>query len=809
MKYDISSKYKADSERYDELFFKEGTPRKITEKLLKSLRNMTDDEAERRQKRLNYAQYYQALIKSPNDIDTKGLDSIPYLFSHEEWEKIEEGLAQRAKLYDLIVRDIYGEQKLVKEKIVPPALIYANPNFLQMLWTEKTSNNCFINLMSTDIVRSKDGEIIAVNDRFQIPEGLGNTLENRLSMARAYPELFHDLNVKRINEFFANFRQTILSGDNEEESNAVLLASEPERYQRSEDAILAKYLKLQLVENDDLSVRGFKVYLKTLAGLKKIDTILRRVEDGMCDPLELRIDSGEGAVGLISAVRSGNVKIINALGTGILETPIIRAFLPQAAQYFLGEELLIKPVKTYWLGDENSKEYALNNPEKLMFYNAFEKTEFWIYEKMTPTAQLALSEKIIQNPEGFTAEEYVQTSTTPYVQDGKYCTGDAHFRLFSTNTKEKNSVLPGGYGWVADKNGKKVIEKDIWVISGGEIKNQSGRNKNVEAIALSRAGGDLPSRTADNLFRLGKNLERAELLTRIARGVAKRLADRELSDIAAPIPYLLKSWQENIFSNYEYEDILWNLSMKKTEDAGLQPIFKQIRFLAVQLRDRISEDTWQFIKSFGEHNLPEDKDAAALLPYMQRIIADSAAFEGLISEGMTRGHGWRFLDIGRRISRGILTLKLIKNMLNEKTDNEQEILTSMLEVSDGSLTYYRRYGTKLHAAPVIDLLMCDESNPHSVAYQAALIEKTVSELPKATDSVSFSALDKEILKLTSQLRLADIYNLIKDNNEKREILSKYCEARIKEFENTEEMLNREYFSHIPQKGIKAAMATEV
>lgn len=809
MKYDISEKYKVNDEIYDELFLSDGTPRKITQILLNRLKEMGDDEAERRHKRLNYTQYYQALIKANNDNNNKGLDSIPFFIGAEEWHKLERGISQRAKLYDLIVRDIYGEQRLIKDKIVPPAFVFANPDFLQMLWTGKTSDDCFINLMSTDIIRKKDGTFVAVNDRFQIPEGIGSTLENRLSMARAYPELFHDLNVERLNDFFEDFRQTILYGDKNEDSNAVLLASEPERYQRSEDAILAKHLKLQLVENNDLSIRGFKVYLKTLTGLKKIDTILRRVEDGMCDPLELRIDSGEGAVGLISAVRSGSVKVVNALGTGILETPIIRAFLPEAAKYFLGEDLLIEPVKTYWLGDEKAKKQALSHPEKLMFYNAFEKTEFWIYEKMTTTAQLALAEKIIQNPEGFTAEEYVQTSTTPYVHCGEYRCGEAHFRFFSSNTKDKCSLLPGGYGWVIDKNGKKVIEKDIWVISNGELKSNTNKYKHIEAMALSRAGGDLPSRTADNLFKLGKNLEKAELLTRIARGIARRLADRELSDIAAPIPFLLKSWQENFSANYEYEDILWNLSMKKTDEDGLQPIFKQIRLLAVQLRDRISEDTWQFIKGFGEHKLPESKDAAALLPYMQRIISDAAAFEGLISEGMTRGHGYRFLEIGRRIERGILTLKLIKNMLKDKTENEQQLLTSMLEVTDGSLTYYRRYGVKLHSAPITDLLMCDESNPHSVAYQAALIEKTVNELPQATDVIFFTPLDKEILKLTSELRLVDIYNLVKELDGKRQMLADYCDTRIKEFENIEEMLSREYFNHIPQKGIKAAMATEV
>ncbi len=746
MKYDISGKYKIKNGVYDELFMQDNIPRKVTEGILEILKNLGADESERRRKRLNYTQYYQAIIKSQNE-NNSGLDSIPLYLTSEEWKEIEKGIVQRARLHNLIAEDIYGEQKLIKDKVIPPALVYANPDFLQMLWTGKPENKCFVNLMSTDIVRNKDGKFIAVNDKFQIPEGIGNAIENRLSMARAYPELFHDLNVERLNEFFDKFRQSLFAESGNGESRAVLLASEPERNRRSEDAILARHLKLQLVENDDLSVRGFQVYLKTLMGLKKIDTILRRVEDGMCDPLELRIDSGEGAVGLISAVRSGNVKVVNALGTGLLESPIVRAFLPEVSRYFFKEDLMLETVKTVWLGDEKKREEVLKNPEKMMFYNSFSRKECWIYEKMTPTAQLSLLERIMQNPENYTAEEYVQASTTPYIQNNEYKQGEAHFRFFASNTNQDCAVMPGGYGWVVAENGSKVTEKDIWIISDGNSKSSSNRHKNVEPIALSRAGGDLPSRAADNLFKLGKNLEKAEIQTRIARGIAKLLADRELADISAQLPYLFKGWHQNYSTGYEYEEALWNLSMKKTEDIGLQKIFKTIRILAIQLRDRISEDTWQFIKSFGEHKLPEGKGAAALLPYLQRIISDAAAFEGLTSEGMTRGHGWRFLDIGRRIERGILTLNLIKNMLEKKTENEREILTSILEVGDGSLTYFRRYGTKLHPAPVIDLFLCDESNPHSVAYQALRLQNEINELPQATKDVFFAPLDKEILKL--------------------------------------------------------------
>ena len=807
MKYDISAKYQVNTGVYDELFDKNNQPRKTTQILLDRLNELGYDEAERRHKRLNYTQYYRTL--APSDNTNTSLDSVPLFITKEEWKTLRKGLIQRAKVFDMLADDIYGEQKIIKDKIVPPALIFANPDFLQMIWTGKSTGKGFISLMSTDVVRRSNGSFVAVNDRFQIPEGLGSAIENRLSLARSYPEFLHDLNVKRQDKFFDDLRQSLLGENPNDEANAVLLASEPERYQRTEDSILARHLKLQLVENDDLSVRGFNVYLKTLSGLQKIDTIFRRVEDGMCDPLELRIDSGEGAVGLISAVRSGNVKILNGLGTGILETPIVRAFLPKIAKYFLNEDLILEPVKSYWLGEEKYRKEILANLDNRMFYNAFGKTESWIYEKMTMTAQLSLTERILQNPPNFTAEEYVKTSTTPYVSGDGYAQGDAHFRFYTSKNNDDFEVLTGGYGWVTDDNGKKVIEKDIWVLGDNVSQESSKDRKNFEILALSRAGGDLPSRTADNFFKLGQNLEHADLLARNARSIAKRLADRELCDLCAPVPYLLKVWQKDLNSEYEFENTLWNLVMKKTEDKGLQPVCKQIRFLAIQLRERIAEDTWQFIKSFGEHKLPEGKGAAALLPYLQRMIADSAAFQGLISDGMTRGHGWRFLDLGKRLEHGIITLKIIKNLLKNKTDNEKSMLNALLAVGDGSLTYFRRYGTKLNAAAILDLLLCDESNPHSVAFHAMEIEKIVNQLPLAKENVFLAPLDREILRLTSALRLADVHALVKDENGRRSTLSNYCDERIKEFENIGELLSREYLNHIPQKGIKTAMATEV
>ena len=803
MKYSILEKYTVPENVYDELFAATFQPRKITQIILDRLKQLGAAETEKRYRRLNYTQYYQSLIESENEEKAVCLDSFPLCIDEDEWSFLQRGISQRAKLYNLIAKDIYGKQSLIKEGIIPPAVIFANPFFLNMLWNNDNKNNySYVNLMSTDIVRNTQGEFIAVNDKFQIPEGLGKALENRMAMARSYPELFNDLSVVRLRSFFLNFRESLFDKI-DEESTIVLLASEPEKDRRFEDAFLAKYLKLQLVDNDDLTIRNFNVYLKTLTGLKKVDIILRRIEDGMCDPLELKIDSGEGTVGLISAEKNGNVKIVNSLGTSILETPILRVFLPQISKFFLNEDLILKPVSAYWLGIEKDKDRILNNPENYMFYNAFNNNEKYVYNKLTMTAQMTLLEKITNNPELYTAEEYIKTSVTPYLHNDKYETSDAHYRFFASYTKNECNVMPGGYGWVETKNNSQKIEKDIWITSSSDKKDNIQIRK-PEKIEISRAEGDLPSKAAENMFKLGKKLEDAEFFARILRLVSKRLADRELSELIKPVPLIFSSIMENPVTEHNFENILWNLAMQKTENDGIQPICKAVRFLAIQLRDRISEDSWQILKNFGEEKIPDGKSSAELLPYLEKIIYDTAAVEGLISESMTRAHGWRFLDVGRRISRAVFTLKLIKNMPFKETYS-YELLSSLLEIGDSTLTYFRRYGAKLHCAPILDLLFCDDKNPHSVAYQVKKLEKAAKKLPRSANNVYLEPLDKEILSLSDKLKLVDIYKLLENEN----AITDFCEDCIKEILTIEQILSREYLNHTPHKGTKLDVSAEV
>jgi len=816
---------------------------------LKSLSALSKEEFEHRCRRLHNVLEENDLSSSASCCH-EGTDPIPLVISSEEWSVLEAGVSQRARLFNALAEDIYGEQKLWKEGKLPAALLFANPDFMQVAWRTRPAGGIYVNLSSTDVARLEDGSFVAIADHLQVPEGLGRALENRIGVSRAFPELFRSMRTERLAGFFKKLmdgldamHEDINAKDAQGDSGkVVLLASGPENPRRAEDAILARYLGIPLVENDDLAVRNMQVYMKTLMGLKKIGTIFRRVEDGMCDPLELRIDSGEGAVGLISSVRAGNVAIGNFLGTGVLESPMFKAFLPEICRSLLGEELLLPDVESLWLGNASDAERVLDEPENWIFKKAFrdpsgfKEPEPKAYASMTTTAQLALLQTIENAPEQWVAERSVKVAKVSAYRAGADASAIAPaislMRFFAVNTAKETTVMPGGLGlfqfidpakmdYAAAKISSahiledEVGEKDIWVLSERPVANFSLLAPADQAITPSRAGGDLPSRAAENLFRLGRDLSASNMMARIARGIAVRLSDESWTEMPE-LPRILRAGltdESLIRMAQDPENALRYFVLRKDNKSGMQCVLSEIHDLGMQIRDRISEDLWLYLNGFGVTEMPAGAGAAALLPYLKAVLSDSAAVAGLAADSMTRGHEWRFLELGRQTECAIRTLRLVKDLLStvpaEETANLR-LLQAVLEIGDGLMTYHRRYGGRLQVVPVLDLLLSDESNPRSVAYQVAKLRDATAHLPgNDKGEATFSPLDRELMRILTDLRLANIEKLAETIGYNRENLTKLVDEQIESIERVAEIISRLYLSHAPRAGILHATSTDV
>src|ERR1700690_1872729 len=304
------------------------------------------------------------------------LDPIPLVMDPEEWKGIEAGITQRAILFNTVLADLYGPQRLLREDLLPRELVFPNPAFLRSCWGIVPQGGVFLHMYSADLARSPDGQWWVLADRTQAPSGAGYALENRLVTTRVMPDVFRASHVRRLASYFQAYRNALqrMVPVNRENPRIVVLTPGPYNETYFEHAFLARYLGYTLVEGADLTVRENHVFLKTLGGLLPVDVIVRRQDDSFCDPLELRGDSMLGVAGLTGAVWAGHVAVANALGSGLLETAALAAFLPALSKHMLGEELKMPNIATWWCGQEAPFAYVSEHLKDLVIKPTFPGT---------------------------------------------------------------------------------------------------------------------------------------------------------------------------------------------------------------------------------------------------------------------------------------------------------------------------------------------------------------------------------------------------------------------------------------------------
>jgi uncharacterized circularly permuted ATP-grasp superfamily protein len=402
-------------------------------------------------------------------------DLFPRILPATEWAKIEKGLIQRLRALNLFLADIYGEQKIIADRIVPRDLILGAPSYRRQMQHLYVPNNAYVNVCGSDLIRGEDGEFFVLEDNLRVPSGVSYMLANREAARRTFPGTFRQAGVKPVERYPDLLLATLKSMAGDWRPNPQVVVLTPGVYNSAyyEHAYLARLMGVPLVEGRDLAVHDDLVYMRTTSGLRRVDVIYRRVYDDFIDPLTFRRDSSLGVAGVFNAYRSGNVVICNAPGTGVADDKAVYAFVPSIIKYYLDEDAILPNVKTFLCRDPAELSHVLANLDKLVVkaVGASGGYGMLVGPHATAAERAAFAEALKADPENYIAQPTIQLSTAPCLVDGSIEPRHVDLRPFILSG-EKVVVTPGALTRVALKRGSLVVNssqgggsKDTWVLS--------------------------------------------------------------------------------------------------------------------------------------------------------------------------------------------------------------------------------------------------------------------------------------------------------------------------------------------------------
>lgn len=689
---------------------------------------------------------------------TRRLCPIPLPLSASEFADLEVGLAQRARLIDALLRDVYGPQALLADGTLPPALVHANPAFLRPCRAMDDGawpGGQRLQVYAAELLRGPDGAWQVLADRTADAAGIGYALLNRRALMRVMPEVFHSIAARRLTSFFERWQDALQRlAPQAQGRNPTLALLTPGSTDKLwfEHVVLARELSCELVEGGDLTARDGALFLKTLRGLRRVDVLLRREDGRMVDPLELEPGSIGGVPGMLDAARWGGLRLVNDPGSGFAEAPALAAFLPSLAQRLLGEDLLIASQPTLWLGDAAARARLSADPAGWSLRPAYEGGA-----AATPLGALdpAMLETMLgREPGRFVATAKPLPSKAPWITaDGGMEARAVVLRLFLVFDGADWRCLPGGLARAVTEEdlltGRLPLHapaKDVWVLAGEEDGDIVGPGNLVTApVPIRRSSGDLPSRVADNFFWLGRYLERLDAAARLLRTTSVALerpapTPRERAELKCLGACLVEAGlldEETAagFGSAVGEDSLAAALLAVARgDGPLLGLIGQVSRLATMLRDRLTNEVHHTLttglRTMREQlrPLPAMRDRRrgleALAGAMGGVLGFCAAVAGLAAENMVRGGGRLFLDIGRRVERGQAIASELSLLLGQRGIEThpaliEPVLRLALELRDSVITYRARYLGVLQPGPVLDLVLADEGNPRALAFQLA------------------------------------------------------------------------------------------
>ena len=719
------------------------------------------------------------------------LDPIPYLVASDEWAAIESGLMQRAELMNLLLKDLYGPQELIKKGILPLELGYGHGGFLRPCHGIPFPHEHALVFYAVDLARGTDGHMWALGDRTQAPSGAGYALENRVVMTRILPSLFRDAHVHRLALFFQNLRASIaaLAPRPDEEARVVVLTPGPLNETYFEHSFLASYLGYTLAQGDDLTVRDGRLWLRSMKRLEPVDVILRRVDDHYCDPLELRPDSRLGVPGLTEAVRRDHVRVINPLGSSVLENAGLYAYLPDIARHLLGQELELPSVPSWWCGDAKARSHVLANLGRLLIKPIYREAGTRTIDgaKLGEAERDALKARIKARPHRFVGQERMAFSTVPTLVENGIEARQAVLRSFLVARKDGYVVMPGGLTRVAPSQESFDVttqsgglSKDTWILATEPEKQVSLLPAVVSGLLALQRRGDLPGGAAESLFWLGRYAERAEQSARVMRTTLRLYrnaleyqanADHVcLDDFLQGLTHITATYGGFVGpqgSKKRSDPIpeLYALVLDRQRRGTISFNLQALLGAAYAVRDRLSGDTWRIVNGIrgrtDQLQTLEYGDLNSLQNNLDELITALIALAGGAQESMLRAQAWLFLDMGRRIERALLLICLLRSTLIAQRDPQVEalLLEGVLRGADSLRAYRRAYHDQPQIDAVLNLVLHDERNPRSLAFQLGRLQKRMDALPRE-EGVRMTEEQRLVLDAHHRLKMSRLEELV-------------------------------------------------
>lgn len=704
------------------------------------------------------------------------LDLLPFIINDTDWAIIEKGLTQRAGLLNQVLADVYGEQSLLTENLLPPALVFGHPGYLRPLRGYRPPGDVYMHIAAFDLARAEDGGWWVVSQRTQAPSGLGYLLENRLTVSGLFPEAFKELHVQHLASSYRRlmdmlYRLSPVDKSAHTPPRIVLLTPGPYNETYFEQTYLARYLGLTLVEGSDLVVRDNLLFLKTLHGLERVHAVLRRLDDDFCDPLELRSDSTLGIPGLLQVMRAGNVLVANSLGASFLESPAINGFLPALSRRLLNEDLLLPSLPSWWCGETAAREQVMPTLTGAVVKSTFPNSrlrpgfEPVIGGAATEEELAALRTRVHQEPDAFTIQEYLPLSQAPSWSHGHIVPRAAMVRMFViADGKGGWSVLPGGLTRIASREQQIVSMQrggssmDTWVTTADAVDTFSMLPEQMTPDELIVGHRPVSSRAAENLFWMGRYTERAENEVRLASVTLTWLnGDQENSEalFAAVASMCRRSGlvpgaetpSPRVFE-YTMVDELASVDSHR----GVNRNLGALAFTASQIRDRLSPDHWRLVVSAQDSFFkvaaagrvrdvaPDAAEIPAspavfstsdILPALKQLGTHLSAITGAQADRMTRDDGWRLLAIGRQTERLATMVRILGDMFKENAVLCDSGFGVLLDLFDSAITYRAYYPGRQEIPAVLNLLVLEPANPRSIACVLRVLRRQLERLPNS------------------------------------------------------------------------------